>query len=203
MSSGTSPATALPTALACSKVPAVTEAWTINGLLRSLADRRQHPAVLVPAQTGTTMLDCGTLADYAAALARGLRFAGVTAGTSVVLWAPNSPEWIAASLAILAAGGVLVPVDDSADAAQFALAMDISGAPLVFTAQGHLAIVQAYIRAHGKQVFHSTSPNRPALYRLGERCFDIRAMRCPRPRMTCRRLCSSRPARQARQRHSI
>ena len=141
----------------------MTEAWTINGLLRSLADRRQHPAVLVPAQPGTTMLNCGTLADYAASLARGLRFAGVSAGTSVVLWAPNSPEWIAASLAILAAGGVLVPVDDSADAAQFALAIDISGAPLVFTAQGHLAVVQAYIGAHGKQVFllDSAEPTGP------------------------------------------
>ncbi len=53
------------------KCRSVTEAWTIGGLLRSLAERRRHPAVLVPAQTGTTMLDCGTLADNATALARG------------------------------------------------------------------------------------------------------------------------------------
>ena len=99
------------------------------------------------------MLDCGTLADNATALARGLRFAGVSPATSVVLWAPNSPEWIAASLAVLAAGGVLVPVDDTADAAQFALAVDISDAALVFTAQGHLAAVQACIGAHDRQVF--------------------------------------------------
>ena len=131
----------------------VTEAWTIGGLLRSLAERGRHPAVLVPAQTSTTILDCGTLADHAEALARGLRFAGVSPATSVVLWAPNSPEWIAASLAVLAAGGVIVPVDDTADAAQFATAMGISNAPLVFTAQGHLAAVQACIGAHHRQVF--------------------------------------------------
>jgi long-chain acyl-CoA synthetase len=141
----------------------VTDAWTIGGLLRSLAERRRHPAVLVPAQTGTTMLDCGTLADNATALARGLRFAGASPATSVVLWAPNSPEWIAVSLAVLAASGVLMPVDDTADAAQFSTAMDISDAPLIFTAQGHLAAVQACIDAHGKRVFllDSAEPTGP------------------------------------------
>jgi len=42
--------------------------------------------------------------------------AGVSQGSRIAIWAPNSPVWIVSALAILAAGGVVVPIDDLADA---------------------------------------------------------------------------------------
>ncbi len=37
--------------------------------------------------------------------------AGVGAGDRVALWAPNTPEWAMASLAVLFAGGSVVPIN--------------------------------------------------------------------------------------------
>ena len=64
-----------------------------------------------------------TVADKALRLARGLQDAGFGRGSRVAIWAPNSPVWIVAALAVLAAGGVVVPIDDLADAEQFEAAL--------------------------------------------------------------------------------
>jgi long-subunit acyl-CoA synthetase (AMP-forming) len=59
-------------------------------------------------------------------LAHGLQDAGFGRDSRVAICAPNSPVWIVAALAVLAAGGVVVPIDDLADAEQFEAAL-ISG----------------------------------------------------------------------------
>jgi long-chain acyl-CoA synthetase len=51
------------------------------------------------------------LASHARRLAAGLREAGVKAGEPVALLAEDSPEWVAAALAILRAGAVVAPLD--------------------------------------------------------------------------------------------
>src|SRR5215472_11966992 len=129
------------------------DAWSIGRLLSVLATRRRHPAVIVSADDGSSAWECGTLAAYATALARGLQTAGASSGTPIALWAENSPEWIAVSLAVLAAGCVLVPVDDLADATQFRAAMELSGARMAFTTHRHLAAVQAALRSSDVHIF--------------------------------------------------
>nr|WP_276570537.1 AMP-binding protein [Halochromatium salexigens] len=52
-----------------------------------------------------------TLANQAQRLAAGLRSAGLEPGTRVLLYAPNSPQWIIACLAIISTGAIPVPVD--------------------------------------------------------------------------------------------
>jgi acyl-CoA synthetase (AMP-forming)/AMP-acid ligase II len=44
--------------------------------------------------------------------------AGVKKGDRVAIWAPNSAEWIIAAFGLLAAGGVLVPVNTRLKAAE-------------------------------------------------------------------------------------
>jgi long-subunit acyl-CoA synthetase (AMP-forming) len=79
-----------------------------------------------------------TLAEKALSLARGLRENGIGRGTAVALWAPNSPVWIATALGVLASGGMLVPIDDLADAEQLEAALISSGARLILTTARHL-----------------------------------------------------------------
>jgi long-chain acyl-CoA synthetase len=116
----------------------MTSSWNIGGLLSGLTARGQHPAIIAFGPEGSETWDSATVADKALRLARGLRDAGIGEGERVALWAPNSPVWIVASLAILTAGGVVVPIDDLADAEQLDAALTSSAARLIFTTAGHL-----------------------------------------------------------------
>ncbi len=126
--------------------------WSIRGLLCDLAARGPHPAVVALAEDGIAAWDSATLADKALRLARGLRDSGVSRGTRVALWAPNSPVWIVAALAVLSVGGVLVPIDDLADAEQFEAALTSSGARLVFTTVRHRGAAGVILRANSVTV---------------------------------------------------
>jgi len=59
------------------------------------------------------------LASNAALFANALKFNGIRANDRVLLWAPNSAEWVAAFWACLLLGAVPVPMDESG-AADFA-----------------------------------------------------------------------------------
>jgi long-chain acyl-CoA synthetase len=117
----------------------VTAPWNIGSLSSALSARGQHPAVISFGEERMATWDSTTLADKTLSLARGLRVAGINAGDRVALWAPNSPVWIIAALAVLRAGAVVVPIDDLADAEHLDAALVSSGARLVFTTARHLA----------------------------------------------------------------
>jgi non-ribosomal peptide synthetase component F len=97
--------------------PSALRDWlgNIADFLRDLTARGRRPAVISFGEDGVVTWDGATVADKARRLARGLQEAGVGRGSRVALWAPNSPPWIVAALTVLAAGGVLVPIDDLAD----------------------------------------------------------------------------------------
>jgi long-chain acyl-CoA synthetase len=116
----------------------VTASWNIGGLLSGLRLRDRHPAVISFGEQGIATWDSATVADKARRLAVGLRDAGICGGERVALWAPNSPVWIVAALAALRAGGVVVPIDDLAEAEQLDAALTSSAARLIFTTARHL-----------------------------------------------------------------
>jgi long-chain acyl-CoA synthetase len=124
-------------------------AWTIGGLLRDIAARGRHPAVVSFGEDGMATWDSADLADKVLRFSFGLRQAGTVRGSAVGLWAPNSPVWIIAALAVLAAGGALVPIDDLADPEQFAAALKSSNARLVITTTRHLRECGAALHASG------------------------------------------------------
>ncbi len=63
---------------------------------------------------------------------------GVDKGDRVAVWAPNSAEWIIAAFGIMAAGGVLVPVNTRFKAEEAADVVVRSGAKAVMVQNGFL-----------------------------------------------------------------
>jgi len=131
----------------------VTAPWNIGALLRDLAVRDRHPAVIAFAAEDSETWDSATVADEALRLARGLRDAGIDNGERVALWAPNSPVWIVVALAVLSVGGVLVPIDDLADAEQLKAALVSSAAQVIFTTARHLESSGEILGTHAARVF--------------------------------------------------
>ncbi len=114
------------------------EEFSIAGLLSAMAERGNHAAIVAVQGTTATSLSYGELAQLTGQLAAGLRARGLAAGDTVGLWGPNSADWIIVSLAVIAAGGVIVPIDDqAADAEALAFLRD-SGATWTFAATPHL-----------------------------------------------------------------
>jgi long-chain acyl-CoA synthetase len=157
----------------------VIAAWSIGGLLRDLAARGRHPAVVSFGEDGMVTWDSAEVADKALRFALGLRQSGLVRGHAVGLWAANSPVWIIAALAVLAAGGALVPIDDLADREQFAAALKSSNARRVITTAHHLAECGDALRAHGAAAILVDDGNQsePAATSwrslLGERMADL------------------------------
>jgi long-chain acyl-CoA synthetase len=145
----------------------VTDSWDIAGLLRDLTARGQHPAVIIFGEDGVATWGSATVADKALRLARGLRDAGVGSGSRVALWAPNSPVWIITALAVLAAGGVVVPIDDLADAEQFEKALTASSARLIFTTARHLGASDDIVRTHAARAILVDAPECAGLSATG------------------------------------
>ncbi len=124
----------------------MTVPWEIRELLRALSARGRHPAVISYGEGETLTWDSETLARNSLRLARSLRQTGPDRGARVALWAPNSPVWISSALGILASAGVLVPVDDLADAAQLEAALASSNPRLILTTAPHLEIAGDILR---------------------------------------------------------
>lgn len=98
-----------------------------------LARHGERPAVLALSPQGATAWSYAELARRVDTLAGGLVHAGLGRGEAVALFAPDSPAWIAAALAALRAGGVVLPVDAQMGDAVLAHVLADSGARFVFT----------------------------------------------------------------------
>src|SRR5688500_14781150 len=86
----------------------VSDVTTIPALLRQAA---QDAAELEALVDGDLRM---TFAELDAAVTRFARAAvavGLEPGDRVVVWAPNSADWVVSALGVLAAGGVLCPVN--------------------------------------------------------------------------------------------
>ncbi len=126
--------------------------WTATALLDALAARGAAPAVIVAGEGAPVTMDGSTLAADARAIASALRARiGVQRGTPVGNPAPNGTAWVAASLGILASGGVLVPLDDLAETPQAIRPLLGSGGTLLMTTHAHLAGCGETLREAGLQ----------------------------------------------------
>src|SRR6185437_5923366 len=66
-------------------------------------------------------------------VARALIALGIRRGDTVAIWAPNSPEWIAAALGLQMIGAVLVPLNTRLKAGEAGYILRASRARLLFT----------------------------------------------------------------------
>ena len=113
---------------------------TIPEVLRSAAARYgDHPAFAAEGRT----LSFTDLLEEVRVTAAGYRERGLAPGDRLVLWAPNSLEWVVAALAVSYAGGTLVPANSRYTGHEVADLVDRTHATLVVLADGFLGRSQA------------------------------------------------------------
>lgn len=85
---------------------------TFQAVAGTFAQYGEQPAVIaLQKQGGREVWSFSQITNDAHHLACGLNDAGMNQGTFVLLFAPNSPEWIITCVALLMAGMIPVPVD--------------------------------------------------------------------------------------------
>src|SRR2546429_3858872 len=82
-----------------------------DGVLNDLSRNADRPAVFTLRKRGSETWSYADLDGCVERLTRGLHHAGLARGDRAAIIADNGPEWIAAALAVIRAGGVLVPLD--------------------------------------------------------------------------------------------
>ncbi|WP_183093035.1 FadD3 family acyl-CoA ligase [Nocardioides stalactiti] len=108
---------------------------TIPAILRAAAERYgDHPAYV---QDGRTLSYAGLLTEVRE-LARRYVGHGLAAGERVVVWGPNSIEWVLAALATTYAGATLIPANSRYTGHEVAELVDRTGATTVMVADGFL-----------------------------------------------------------------
>ncbi len=107
---------------------------TIDSLIRESCQKQSDQPALRFKRAGTWhTMTYGALWELSDRIAAGLIKSGFTVGDHAALLAPSSPQWVAAYLGILKAGGVVVPIDKELKAAELRHIMTDCDARFVFT----------------------------------------------------------------------
>jgi acyl-CoA synthetase (AMP-forming)/AMP-acid ligase II len=108
---------------------------TIPGLVQRAAERFGTIDGLVDTEQ---RLSFAQLADVVAGAGRALIASGIEPGDRVAIWAPNCREWAIAALGIMAAGGVLVPINTRFKGGEARYVLDRADAKILFTVSDFL-----------------------------------------------------------------
>lgn len=102
---------------------------SIPALVLEAAERHgQRPAL----EDGERRISYAELPEHMLRVTRALLAAGITQGDRVVIWAPNSIDWVVLAVGLQAAGAVLVPLNTRMKGAEAADIVARSGARLAF-----------------------------------------------------------------------
>ncbi|SDM22744.1 long-chain acyl-CoA synthetase [Geoalkalibacter ferrihydriticus] len=88
---------------------------TLADLIDALEQQGRKTAIHALRKQDARQISRAKLFEQIQSTAAALREAGVDKGDAVALWAENSPEWIIACLAVIRAGGRVVPLDVQLD----------------------------------------------------------------------------------------
>lgn len=112
---------------------------TLQDLLPRFLAFGDRSAVLSIRNAGAEALGYDDLSSQVTRLAKGLLQSGLKRGEPVAILAPNSAEWIIACLAVVGAGGLLVPLDLHLPPNLLAHEICDSGCTRVFTSRDALS----------------------------------------------------------------
>ncbi|MGB8274202.1 MAG: AMP-binding protein, partial [Alphaproteobacteria bacterium] len=115
---------------------------TLKALIEDCGARGPRPAVIAFGDSAATW-SYGEIGAHALRLASGLKRKGVSRLEPVLLWAPNSPEWIVAYFATVCAGALAVPFNDLAGGRELAHVVRDCGCQRVFTVARHVGELRA------------------------------------------------------------
>ncbi len=111
-----------------------------QNLLTHLLDRAKRDpgrvALLASSPGPDASIPYGTLLDRIEELASGLSRLGIKKGDSVAVLSENRPEWTMADFAIMAVGGVTVPIHTNLSTQQMAYQLKHSRTRLIFLSRG-------------------------------------------------------------------
>ncbi|MFP4075014.1 MAG: AMP-binding protein, partial [Halochromatium sp.] len=113
----------------------LSEIRVLDELIALLRDRGDAIALIEFERGQRRDWSAASLAEQALRLAAGLRSEGLEPSTRVLLYAPNSPQWIIACLAIIRANAIPVPVDSQLGERDLAHIAANSGARWAFTTE--------------------------------------------------------------------
>ncbi|QKT04064.1 AMP-binding protein [Ectothiorhodospiraceae bacterium 2226] len=106
---------------------------TLQALVRGLMRHGDRPAVVQMSREGSEDLSFRALAEEARRLGAGLCARGLQPQTPVMLFAPNSPAWLIACLAVAEAGAVTMPLDAQLGDEELGGVLADSGVQWIFT----------------------------------------------------------------------
>ena len=127
-----------------SERPISVSGWSVQGLLTEMAARGAHPAVTMVEGESIQTQSYAEIAEQARRLAFGLIAEGTRPGESIVIYAPNSPQWIIVALSAGACGAMLAPIDDALAEADAAAIIADSDARIVFTTSAHYFALKSF-----------------------------------------------------------
>ncbi len=116
---------------------------TLRTLVERLAAGGDTPAVLSIHGDDVVPLGFAELGSHALRLATGLAAAGLEPGRPVILFGPNSTDWMIVRLALAALGAVAVGFDDLLTDAELATLVPDSAAGWAFCAAAHVPRLRA------------------------------------------------------------
>ena len=115
---------------------------TIDSLIRESCQKySDQPALRYKLAGVWQNMTYGALWELSDRIAAGMLKNGFNAGDHAALLAPSSPQWVAAYLGILKAGGVVVPIDKELKSAELRHILTDCDARFVFTAPPCLDLV--------------------------------------------------------------
>jgi long-chain acyl-CoA synthetase len=115
---------------------------TIDSLIRESCQKySDQPALLFKLAGAWQNMTYGGLWELSDRIAAGMLKSGFNIGDHAALLAPSSPQWVAAYLGILKAGGVVVPIDKELKAAELRHILTDCDARFVFSAPPCLDLV--------------------------------------------------------------
>lgn len=119
------------------------ELSTIVDLIEHWKQRGTDPAIVAVGSAGAMVVHSyAALSSEVLRLAGGLRRARLRDGALILLWAPNSPEWVIAYFSIVAAGMIVIPLDEQMSPEQLPGVVRNSMPDCVFTTAGHLETIR-------------------------------------------------------------
>src|ERR1700690_4055708 len=89
---------------------------SLRDYVEDFLHRGNDPAYIQPSGYRTVRWTYRLVAETAFRFARELEVRGISKGERILLWGPNSGEWVAAFFGCALRGVIVVPMDDTASA---------------------------------------------------------------------------------------
>jgi len=117
---------------------------TLTELVDAFGARAERPAVYAFSPDRMQVVTYGELAAAIGQRAQGLHARGIGRGERVLIWAPNSTDWIAAYFAVVRAGATAIPFDNQSTVASAAAVIEHAKPRLILTTAAHRAELDSH-----------------------------------------------------------